>query len=94
MIDVNLPLELEDGRTARYVSPQEALATGEIFEEEAYGEESVLVEITGPYAPYDPETGRTVCFWYRKDTGEWDGGDGTEYKIRNVDREEDYESDF
>lgn len=95
MIDVNLPVELDDGRRARYLSLEEAIETGIAFAAEEYEDGVALFEIVGQ----EFRRGFPHCdinhWWYELDTGCWNGGTADDYYVlRNVLDDKDYVPDL
>lgn len=95
MIDVNLPVELDDGRQARYLTSEEAIEIGEAFAAEDYEDGVALFEIVGREHRYGSIHDNISHWWYELDTGCWRGGTAEEYYfLRNVTDDGDYEPDL
>lgn len=95
MIDVNLPVELDDGRPARYIPLEEAIELGKAFGPENYEDGVALFEIVGNELRNEPTHSTTNHWWYDLDTGRWNGGNEEDYYVlRNVADERDYERDI
>lgn len=95
MIDVNLPVELDDGRPARYVSFEEAIEKSYVSFEEDYEEGAALFEIVGQESRRGPVHSTAMIWWYTLDTGIWNGGSASDhFVLRNLTDRNEYEPDL